>query len=72
MLSDSSSLQSVTRTDQMSGSDVATDTMINENDYHLDSYSWSHNGDLNNYIIQPDILRQRYCCGRDEAMLHQP
>ena len=24
---------------QMSGSDVVTGTMINENDYHLDSYS---------------------------------
>ncbi len=51
MLSDSSDLQSMVGTDQMLGSELAAITLINENDYHLDSY---------------------YCCGRNEAYLHQP
>ncbi len=39
MLSDSSDLQSMVGTDQMLGSELAAITLINENDYHLDSYS---------------------------------
>ncbi len=38
MLSDSSDLQSMVGTDQMLGSELAAITLINENDYHLDSY----------------------------------
>ena len=39
MLSDSSSLQSVTRLPKRTRTNAVADTLINDNNYHLDSYS---------------------------------
>ena len=38
MLPDSSDYQSMVGTDQMSGLELAAITLINDNNYHLDSY----------------------------------